>query len=771
MFTRQRSILFRTALIVAICVPLGLLGGYASAEPIPRLLLAGDSWTGFMLAFRSFREVLPEYAGLERWIEVGNRTAEMGARAFEMLERNYLDILEEELTRYPNIDVVVITLGGNDILRGTKGVDPNNYDRTVSIRHCFQNPSGPPWSSATECMDWLAISVRDQVSIIVDHILNIRPDIRVAILSYDYAAREPSDFDGQGNPLYTVGDQHEAFVAVQERMRELALVRERVEFVMNFGLMQHLYGIPSYADQGFPTPRDGFPNETILPGVAPYPCDAPEDPECVYWPGGFPQYLSPLMTYIDQDIHLTDFGYADVTRRVMDKHIETWLNYPKVLQILPLDNKSIYQFRVTFSHPVVGVAVDDFEIFVEDKSGFKSMAVIGVEPAAGPADVYTVTVDMAGSEHAAFIRVLDDDSISRPDTGMPLGGPGVGNGFFEYNGLYEFEDFPEPDAGDFEGAMKFLYMASQAYEHLLMEFGVSFNPDYFDVNGPGEYLDLNSDPPVIPGNAIPDLFELMLIGHVLSNPGFDLSAQGGVTYDVVKDAWDTNFEILQTALGGPEGLAAIILPGLDTLLAGLTTIGDVNSNAIVLALGIALAAVDEIPTNIHLPTLMSPFKVHLPHWFALHGDADGDGWTNEQEFAYFGPDGLDAYVAAALNPDIQPTTGAGRYRVNDFVRIAMMDTPKWNTEYQWYRDGVPLVDDGRIVGATSRTLDILSTESGDSGAYTCVYTGLDKSIAVYGPIQVRVVDDSEMPVSGMAGLVALLFATGLAGAAALRKRK
>lgn len=44
--------------------------------------------------------------------------------------------------------------------------------------------------------------------------------------------------------------------------------------------------------------------------------------------------------------------------------------------------------------------------------------------------------------------------------------------------------------------------------------------------------------------------------------------------------------------------------------------------------------------------------------------------------------------------------------------------------YQWYRNGTPLADDGRIFGSASDTLLILTTELGDAGQYDCVATSI-----------------------------------------------
>jgi hypothetical protein len=44
--------------------------------------------------------------------------------------------------------------------------------------------------------------------------------------------------------------------------------------------------------------------------------------------------------------------------------------------------------------------------------------------------------------------------------------------------------------------------------------------------------------------------------------------------------------------------------------------------------------------------------------------------------------------------------------------------------YEWRKDGTPLVDDGRIFGATTDSLLILTTELSDAGQYDCVATAI-----------------------------------------------
>lgn len=717
------------ALLVVLCSTLAI------AE-VPRILLVGDSWTGFMLAFRSFKQVLPEYAGLERWVEVGNRTAVMGSRAFEWHDPMYLDTLTDELTRYPNIDVVVMTLGGNDFMRGLPNVLPWNPGRTVSWYHWWRENTDGNLSN-----DWdvnlLFNRLKSDIAFVVDYILAIRPDIRIVIVGYDYGARPPKPGD-----TYSIEDQHLALLEMDLRKREIAEERNRVEYVLNFGMMQYSYGIPEAVPP-------------IAPGTVPYPGEAPTwDP----WPGGLPQLLSPLSAYIDQDIHLTGEGYAIITRRAIDLYVETFLNYPKALEIMPLDESGGQRrFLVSFSHPVQGVDASDFAPILDDGKQLKALSIMEISPASGPADQYMVTVDMGGSQGTLSLHVLDDDSIYRPDTSAPLGGPGAGNGLFSFNGSYPFTDLPHPEDNDFAASIEFLYQASMAYEHLL--YGFSFNPARFDANGNlGLEGNITTEPYIIPGNGLLDLYEFMLIDTFLNRPDLDLSAHGGPSHQLVLDAWNQNISQMQYTLGGVGGLADTILPGLDTVLAGYMTLGDSNSRTLTFSLVMALSMVEEFPTNINIGGLNPAQFVFLEQWFAMDGDADGDGFSNESEYAYFAVDGINAYITAALNPDIKPNTGAGMHRKGNHVRIAMFDTPKWDTTFQWYRDGIPVFDDGRIVGAQTRTLDISFALPTDSGAYTCVYqkplqaAGAQPETATYGPIEVSVVES--VPA---AGIIAVLF--------------
>src|SRR5262249_27664911 len=58
--------------------------------------------------------------------------------------------------------------------------------------------------------------------------------------------------------------------------------------------------------------------------------------------------------------------------------------------------------------------------------------------------------------------------------------------------------------------------------------------------------------------------------------------------------------------------------------------------------------------------------------------------------------------------------------VNNGQAASFMVAATNATSYQWRKDGVPLVNDGRISGVTTAVLTIAGARSTDAGAYTAV---------------------------------------------------
>ena len=227
--TRQRLALVALAAFIAIAAT--AQGQEAKlVERVPRVLLVGDSWTGFVWAFRTFRDVFDTTPGLEDYIEVGARTAIMGEEAEAYAEPEKLAILTEELERYPTIDMVHMCLGGNDFISS----NPDNY--------------------APEVLPGRIAAIVDYVEIVVDHILAVRPNIRIGFVGYSYGDHPVGDF----TPL----EMNTGFGLFGEAVRDMCLTKGRVHYVNSFGLMQYYYGIPQ-ADP----PVD--PAHPALPGPIP----------------------------------------------------------------------------------------------------------------------------------------------------------------------------------------------------------------------------------------------------------------------------------------------------------------------------------------------------------------------------------------------------------------------------------------------------------------------------------------------------------------------
>jgi hypothetical protein len=111
----------------------------------------------------------------------------------------------------------------------------------------------------------------------------------------------------------------------------------------------------------------------------------------------------------------------------------------------PQPTRTVLPFRVAFSEPVTGVDVTDFDVvgsvpsaFVVDVSGSGAIYDVRVSTGTGqggegaPADLKpsTAYVKAPGGSPTGFVLlvVVDDDTIVAG--GVPLGGPGAGNGDF-----------------------------------------------------------------------------------------------------------------------------------------------------------------------------------------------------------------------------------------------------------------------------------------------------------------------------------------------------
>jgi hypothetical protein len=91
----------------------------------------------------------------------------------------------------------------------------------------------------------------------------------------------------------------------------------------------------------------------------------------------------------------------------------------------PNTNANSVQWAVTFNEDVSGVNAGDFQL--AQGGSVSGASITGVNPASGPEDVYTVTVDTGTGDGTLGVNLVDDDTIV-DGVGNKLGGNGNNNG-------------------------------------------------------------------------------------------------------------------------------------------------------------------------------------------------------------------------------------------------------------------------------------------------------------------------------------------------------
>jgi lysophospholipase L1-like esterase len=262
-------------LVVALTAPPG------AVSAVEGLLLVGDSWAeqqwtdqAHALAFGVLG-----FGDVEVY---GAATTESGTTAADWVEPTRQQVLIDELALRDDVDVVQLTLGGNDFLAA--------------------------WTTAltTAEEDALVQAVRADLARIVDAILAERPDVEVLLSFYDY----PNFVDtldglvglfvcaplwndlGQPDPLQlnTASTEFEAAMAA------LAATHPRVFHVSHLGRMQARFGFPA----------DGIPPGQLTP------------------PGdlSLPSPVEALRLNGDDCFHLNAQGYDDLVLNQYDGYFE-----------------------------------------------------------------------------------------------------------------------------------------------------------------------------------------------------------------------------------------------------------------------------------------------------------------------------------------------------------------------------------------------------------------------------------------------------------------
>ena len=142
-------------------------------------------------------------------------------------------------------------------------------------------------------------------------------------------------------------------------------------------------------------------------------------------------------------------------------------------------------------------------------------------------------------------------------------------------------------------------------------------------------------------NGIPDSIEMALLAAILKDESIDLSNKGGVSHNQVYLAY------LQAKKSAKEDIGMLRFiyssaPEVTTAYAMLGNESFATINRMTSGFGAPLKAQYDLALSLHA-------------FLSAQGDADGDGFTNRQEYHATKSAGKSAYIEAALNPQITPS--------------------------------------------------------------------------------------------------------------------
>jgi lysophospholipase L1-like esterase len=276
----DHRILLAAFVVLALAVPT-----LPAAAADPEILVVGDSWALQIYEDGALTAAL-NAAGRTEIGVLGDQTAISGSTASEWAQASMLQILTDELAANPEVEVVVVFVGGNDFLEGM---------------------SGGGWYVGMDPAAEAALfaNIESDVAAVVDHILGLDSDIEVVLSSYDYPNFVETLNGLLGlicRPLWedlgepTPAQINATALLLHDRYDALAATRPRVVSVAHWGLMQWLYGYPSLGIG---------PGELALPGDA----SLPSPPQA-------------MRTLGADCFHLKPDGYDGIATRLWQEALE-----------------------------------------------------------------------------------------------------------------------------------------------------------------------------------------------------------------------------------------------------------------------------------------------------------------------------------------------------------------------------------------------------------------------------------------------------------------
>ncbi len=255
-----------------------------------RVLMVGDSWSEFMWVAGSLRSAFAAN-GHPEILEEGSTTAISGTTAAEWAQPENLNLISDALANFPEVDVVQLTIGGNDFLAG--------------------QPGGG-WHTGMSEKDFAALQaqVLADAETVVDHILAVRPGLHVLLSQYDYTnfvdsflPHCPGTFDDLGQP--TPLEINTAATQLQDQVDAFAAGRTDVTSVRFLGQMQFQFGFPNEGIE---------PGDLIPPGDLSRPSPLPSmflQSDCFHLSGTGYDFLAQYLWEEFYAAHLTGLLFTD----------------------------------------------------------------------------------------------------------------------------------------------------------------------------------------------------------------------------------------------------------------------------------------------------------------------------------------------------------------------------------------------------------------------------------------------------------------------------
>jgi len=280
----------------------------------PKILIAGDSWAQYMGDDDVHNAILNQYGQADKYLVTetlepgpsvpytGSAYAVSGSEAREWANTAtypYIANMVNALNANPSIELVILSIGGNDVLAGKSG---GGWYKDMDL--------DVPGSEAA-----LFATIETNTLTIINAALAVRPNIKVLLSSYEYpnfdvefgtcwiyACDKREDLSRDpNNDLITNAELNAMMITTETQRQNMVNGLSRVYYDNSVGLMHHIYGNDNVGEGVLPKPQ----------GISPY------------TPGGDPSLPSLRENFRiwGDPIHLDAEGYEYKVKNQFDNYI------------------------------------------------------------------------------------------------------------------------------------------------------------------------------------------------------------------------------------------------------------------------------------------------------------------------------------------------------------------------------------------------------------------------------------------------------------------